>query len=213
MSESDARMVMRGNGPHMSHATVFHELIPGHELQGFMAQRYNTHRSLFRTPFLTEGWALYWEFLMWDQGFHASPEDRIGALFWRMHRCARIVFSLNFHLGRWTPEHCVQYLIDRVGHDRFTAEGEVRRSFNGAYSPLYQLAYMMGALQVRSLMREMVDSKRMTVKQFNDAFLREGQMPIEMMRIALAGMPLTRDYRPGWKFYGEVAPAPLSAPE
>jgi len=205
MSDEDSLMVMRGNGPHLSHATVFHELIPGHSLQGFMSQRYNSHRSLFRTPFLTEGWALYWEFLMWDQGFQASPEDRIGALFWRMHRCARIVFSLNFHLGRWTPEQCIQYLMDHVGHDRFTAEGEVRRSFNGSYSPLYQAGYMLGALQIRSLMHEVVDSKKMTLKQFNDAFLREGAMPIEMMRATLENQPLTRDYQAQWKFYGEVS--------
>ena len=32
------------------------------------------------TPFMTEGWSLYWELLMWDLGFHKSPEDRIGAL-------------------------------------------------------------------------------------------------------------------------------------
>ena len=205
MSDEDSLMVMRGNGPHLSHATVFHELIPGHSLQGFMSQRYNAHRTLFRTPFLTEGWALYWEFLMWDQGFDASPADRIGALFWRMHRCARIVFSLNFHLGRWTPEQCIQYLMDHVGHDRFTAEGEVRRSFNGSYSPLYQAGYMLGALQIRSLMHEVVDGKKMTLKQFNDAFLHEGAMPIEMMRAALEGQPLSRDYRAQWKFYGEVA--------
>jgi uncharacterized protein (DUF885 family) len=207
MSEEDSLMVMRGNGPHLSHATVFHELIPGHELQGFMAQRYNAHRRLFSSPFIIEGWALYWEYVMWDQGFQATPEDRIGALFWRMHRSARIVFSLNFHLGRWTPEQCVQYLVDRVGHDRFTAEGEVRRSFNGSYSPLYQVGYMMGALEIRALMKELVDSKKMTLKQFNDAFLHEGEMPIEMMRAALTNKPLTRNYIANWQFYGDVTPA------
>jgi uncharacterized protein (DUF885 family) len=207
MSDEDSLMVMRGNGPHLSHSTVFHELIPGHELQEFMAARYNPQRRLFETPFHTEGWALYWEFLLWDQGFQQTPEDRVGALFWRMHRCARIVFSLNFHLGRWTPEQCVQYLVDHVGHDRFTAEGEVRRSFNGSYSPLYQAGYMIGALQIRALMKEAIDSKRMTLRQFNDAFLREGEMPIEMMRAALMGTPLTRAYRAAWRFYGEVPPA------
>ncbi|HEX7140268.1 MAG TPA: DUF885 family protein, partial [Vicinamibacterales bacterium] len=174
MSEEDTRMVMRGNGPHFSRATVFHELIPGHSLQGFMAARYNPQRQLFTTPFLVEGWALYWEFIMWDHGFPRSPEDRVGMLFWRMHRAARIIFSLNFHLGRWTPQQCVDFLVDRVGHERFTAEGEVRRSFNGSYSPLYQVGYMMGALQIRSLMHELVDSSRMSLKAFNDAFLHEG---------------------------------------
>ena len=64
MSEEDNLMVMRANGPNLSHATVFHELIPGHELQGFMAQRYNQHRRIFASPFHTEGWALYWEYVM-----------------------------------------------------------------------------------------------------------------------------------------------------
>jgi uncharacterized protein (DUF885 family) len=204
MSEEDSLMVMRGNGPHFSRATVFHELIPGHSLQGFMAARYNPHRALFSTPFLTEGWALYWEFVMWDQGFPRSPEDRIGMLFWRMHRAGRILFSLNFHLGNWTPQQCVDFLVDRVGHERFTAEGEVRRSLNGSYSPLYQVAYMMGALQIRALMNEVVGAKKMTLKAFNDAFLHEGQMPIEMMRAALTSQPLTRDYSARWKYYGEL---------
>lgn len=207
MSEEDSRMVMRGNGPHLSRATVHHELIPGHSLQGFMAARYNSHRAPFRTPFLTEGWALYWEMLLWDLGFPRSPEDRVGMLFWRMHRAARILFSLNFHLGKWTPQQCVDFLVDRVGHERFTAEGEVRRSFNGSYSPLYQVAYLMGALQIRSMMRELVDSKKMTLKQFHDAFLREGVMPVEMMRAALTAQPLTRDYAARWKYYGDVPAA------
>ena len=55
-------------------------------------------------------------------------------------------------------------------------------------------------------MHELVDSKKMTLKQFNDAFLHEGAMPIEMMRATLEGSPLTRDYQASWKFYGDVEP-------
>jgi uncharacterized protein (DUF885 family) len=127
-------------------------------------------------------------------------------LFWRTHRAARILFSLNFHLGRWTPQQCVDFLVDRVGHERFTAEGEVRRSLNGSYSPLYQAGYMLGALQIRSLAKEVVASGR-TVKAFNDAFLREGEMPIELMRAALTNQPLTADYTARWRFYGDVPAA------
>ena len=71
-------------------------------------------------------------------------------LFWRMHRASRIVFSLGFHLGRMTPEQCVELLVERGGHEVANAEAEVRRSFNGSYPPLYQLAYMMGGLQFRA---------------------------------------------------------------
>ncbi|HTD87622.1 MAG TPA: DUF885 family protein, partial [Candidatus Binatia bacterium] len=100
MSHEDKLMSMRGNNPAFSRATVQHELIPGHHLQGFMSQRYNTHRRIFRTPFLVEGWALYWEMLLWDMNFPRNAEDRVGMLFWRSHRCARIIFSLKFHLGQ-----------------------------------------------------------------------------------------------------------------
>ena len=57
MTHEEKRMSMRGNNTHFSRATVHHELIPGHHLQGFMTDRYNSHRYLFGTPFWTEGWA------------------------------------------------------------------------------------------------------------------------------------------------------------
>jgi uncharacterized protein (DUF885 family) len=207
MSPEDSLMSMRGNGIHVSRATVHHELIPGHHLKGFMSERYNSHRNLFGTPFMGEGWSLYWEMLLWDMGFPRSPEDRVGMLWWRMHRAVRIIFSLNFHLGRWTPEQCIDFVVNRGGHDRFTATGEVRRSFVGNYSPLYQAAYMMGGLQIRSMYKELVDTKKMTAKEFHDAILREGSMPVEMLRAVLTSQPLTRDYRAQWKYYGEVPPA------
>ena len=200
MANDDKMMSMRGNNPHFSMATVHHELIPGHHLQGFMTSRYNTHRGAFGTPFWTEGWSLYWEMLLWDAGFPKTPEDRMGMLFWRSHRLARIIFSLRVHLGTMTPQEAVDFLVERVGHERANAEAEVRRSFNGSYSPLYQAAYMLGGLQIRALHRELVETGRMTDRQFHDAILQGGRMPIEMVRARLMGTPLTRDYRATWKF-------------
>ena len=142
MTFEQKMMSMRGNNIPFSRATVFHELIPGHELQGYMAQHFRPYRSAVGgTPFVTEGWSLYWELLLYDMKFQKTPEDRVGALFWRMHRCARIIFSLSFHLGKMTPDECIDFLVKRVGHERENAVGEVRRSFTGGYGPLYQAAY------------------------------------------------------------------------
>jgi len=99
-----------------------------------------------------------------------------------------------------TPQEAIDLLVNRVGHERANAEAEVRRSFNGSYSPLYQAAYMLGGLQIKSLHRELVESGRMTNKQFHDAILQGGRMPIEMVRARLMGEPLTRDHRASWKF-------------
>ncbi|KAK0384665.1 hypothetical protein NLU13_8751 [Sarocladium strictum] len=198
------QMVMRGNNRHFSRAVAFHELIPGHRLQMFMAERHNSHRQLFSTPFFVEGWAMYWEMVFWSRGdFFVSAEDRIGSLFWRMHRCARIIFSLNFHLGKMTAPECVDLLVDWVGHERSTAEGEVKRSFNGDWSPLYQCGYMLGALQLFLLRREALEKGLLSEKQFNDAVLKSNMMPIELLRALLLDQELSPDYEAKWRFYDE----------
>jgi len=206
MAYDDRQMTMRGNNVHFARATVHHELIPGHHLQGFMSDRYNSHREAFATPFWHEGGALYWEMLLWDLGFPRTAEDRVGMLFWRAHRAARIIFSLRFHLGTMTPQEAIDFLVDRVGHERANAEAEVRRSFNGSYSPLYQAAYMIGGLQLRALYRELVDGGRLTAREFHDAVLEGGPMPIELLRARLLGERLPLGYTARWRFAGDPRP-------
>ncbi|GIW96971.1 MAG: X-Pro dipeptidyl-peptidase [Pirellulaceae bacterium] len=200
MTHAEKLMSMRSNNVHFARATVHHELIPGHHLQYYALRRYRPYRELFGTPFWMEGWALYWEMLLWDLDFARGPEDRMGMLFWRKHRCARIIFSLNYHLGNMTPEQCVQFLIDQVGHEPSAAAAEVRRSIMGGYGPLYQAAYMLGGLQLRKLHDELVLHGRMTNRQFHDAVLREHSIPIEVLRMAMTGQPLSADLQPSWRF-------------
>ena len=203
MEHDDKLMSMRGNNPHFNRATVHHELIPGHHLQGFMTSRFNDHRGVFSTPFWGEGWSLYWEMVLWENDFPRGPKDRLGMLFWRMHRAARIIFSLSFHLERMTPQEAVDFLVDRVGHERANAEAEVRRSFQGNYSPLYQVAYMIGGLQFRELHRELVESGTMTDRAFHDAVMQGGRIPVEMVRARLTGEALTPERGSAWRFAGD----------
>ncbi|MFT3680242.1 MAG: DUF885 family protein [Ferruginibacter sp.] len=200
MEFNDRMMSMRGNNPHFSRATVHHELIAGHYMQQFMNEREKAYRH-YETAFWTEGWALYWEMILWNENFPRSPEDRVGMLFWRMHRCARIIFSLNYHMGKWSPQQCIDFLVDRVGHERANAEGEVRRSFVADYSSLYQVGYMIGGLEFMALKNEMTANGKMTLKQFHDAVMKENSMPVEMLRNILLNLPLKKDYQTQWRFY------------
>lgn len=201
LSHEDKLMIMRSNNVHTSRAIVHHELIPGHHLQAFMNRRHRTYRgSLFRTDFWREGWALYWEILLYNLGFPRSLEDRMGMLFWRIHRCARIIFALSFHLGEMTPEEAIDFLIERVGHERFSAIGEVRRPLERD-RPLQPLSYMIGALQYMAMRRELVESERMTNRQFHDAVLKNNYMPVAMLRALLTGQELKEAFSPRWRFY------------
>lgn len=204
MTQDEKNMSLRSNNLHFARATVHHELVPGHHLQLFMAERYRPYRRMFDTPFFVEGWALHWELLLWDLGFARNAADRVGMLFWRMHRCARIIFSLGFHTETMTAPECIKLLIDRVGHEPASAEAEVRRSLSGDYPPLYQAAYLLGGLQISALRRELVESGKITDKAFHDALLKQNSIPIEIVRAALTNQTLPRNFTTGWKFYGEL---------
>jgi uncharacterized protein (DUF885 family) len=198
---------LRGNNRHFSRAVVHHELIPGHHLQHWYAQRYSTHRTDFDSPFWTEGWALYWELRLYDMGFAATPEDRVGMLFWRSHRAARILFSLGVQSGRMTPDEAVELLVERVGHERENAKAEVRRSIAGDYGPLYQVAYLVGGWQFRALHEERVTRGGWTEREFHDRVMREGSMPIRFLRERLFDRLGAEPTTGPWRFLDSPANA------
>ncbi len=205
MTAEQKRQSLRANNIPFVRATVHHELIPGHHLQFFQANRFETHRQGFGTPFWLEGWALYWEFVLEENGFPRSPEERMGFLVWRAHRYARILFSLQFHLGKMSPDQCVDFLVDNVGFDRLSAEAEVRRSVGPSYPPLYQAAYMLGAMQLRQLADRWIAEERGTLKEFHDAVMQQGSIPIALLEALLwddpeRDAPLEQGHSPQWHF-------------
>lgn len=199
MTNAARLMSMRGNNAAFSRATVQHELIPGHHMQQWASSRFHTHRNVWWTPFWVEGWTLHWEMLLWERGFPETPEQRCGMLFWRMHRCARVLFSLRFHLGEMTAAECVQFLVNECGHEPANAHAEIRRSVGNRYPPLYQLAYQIGGMQVRALYREAV-RLGWTPKAFHDRFLAENEMPIAAMRALVLGLPFDDANLKEWRF-------------
>jgi uncharacterized protein (DUF885 family) len=138
--------------------------------------------------------ALYLEFNLWnDEMFKKTPQSWTGMVFWWLHRCARIIFSIVFHLDQMARQECLDLLVHRVGHKRAKAEGEVRRSLNGDYSPLYKVGYMLCALQIYALRKETVETGQIAEKEFYDRFLKENWMPIELARVLMRDQPLSRE--------------------
>jgi uncharacterized protein (DUF885 family) len=200
MKHDDKLMTMRGNNRHFVHTVTPHELIPGHHLERFQAHRHHQARSYFSTPFYIEGWALYWERRLWDLGWAQTPEQEIGMLFWRLNRTARIEVSLKFHLGQMTPNDMVDFLVNRVGHERLGATSEVRRFISDSFPPLYQASYMLGGLQLEALRNELVGGGKLTELAFHDAILAANAIPIEWLRAELLNTPLLRTPQSVWKF-------------
>ncbi|MEO1618121.1 MAG: DUF885 family protein [Planctomycetota bacterium] len=200
MTLEEKRQGLRGNNPAFSKATVHHELIPGHHLQMYQMARFQPQRQRFSTPFWLEGWAVYWEFVMYEGGFPTTPEERLGFLVWRAHRYSRILFSLRFHMGQLTPDQCVDFLVDNVCFDRKNAEAEVRRSIGPSYPPLYQAAYMLGAMQLRTLAARWEKEQRGSRKEFHDKIITNGPLPMALLQAILFDQPLEKETPPMWSF-------------
>ena len=59
---------------------------------------------------------------------------------------------------------------------------------------------MPGGLQLRAIYKQTVGEGKMSPREFHDAVLKLGPVPIEMVRATLLEKPLTRDYRARWDF-------------
>jgi uncharacterized protein (DUF885 family) len=99
-----------------------------------------------------------------------------------------------------TPQEMIAFLVNEVGLEESGATSEVRRYIGDSYSPLYQCGYMIGGLQLRALYKQTVGEGKMTPREFHDAVLKMGPVPIEMVRATLLKTPLKRDYRASWGF-------------
>ena len=130
-------------------ATALHEGYPGHHLQLVHAQQQPSHvRRYVWTPLTVEGWALYCEDMMADEGFYSSEEE---LLFQRVHllwRAVRIILDVGLHTRGMTFEQAVDQLVDRVHIDRANAEAEVRRY---CAEPAYNLSYAIGRRELLRL--------------------------------------------------------------
>jgi uncharacterized protein (DUF885 family) len=176
---------LRSNARPTTRTVVPHELIPGHHLQGWFARRSAPWRDRFESPFYGEGWAVHCEQTFDEHGFFRTPVERIGHLFWRLLRAARIVVSTKYHLNEMSAPQMVDFMVENAGLERSAAQAEVDRYMT--YSPLYQCAYLYGCKQIHDLREECRKAwgARFTELDFNRAVLEQGSLPIKYVREAL----------------------------
>ena len=162
--------------------TALHEGYPGHHLQFLKAQaQASPVRRVVGSPLTVEGWALYCEELMADEGFLASREE---VFFQRLHllwRAVRIVLDVKLHTMGMGVEEAVRYMTDALGIGADSAAAEVRRY---CAAPAYQLCYAVGR---RELLRLREDARRrtgpsFTLRAFHDEVLAFGGMPVSLIR-------------------------------
>ncbi|MDP3911330.1 MAG: DUF885 domain-containing protein [Gemmatimonadales bacterium] len=166
-------------------ATALHEGYPGHHLQLVTAKglRSDVRKNLW-TPLTVEGWALYCEDMMGEEGFYASDEE---LFFQRVHllwRAMRILLDVGLHTRGMTREEAVDQMVNELHVERGNAEAEVRRY---CAWPAYQLSYAVGRRELLRLRDDFraAEGDAFTLRAFHDAVLPYGGLPVTLIRWGL----------------------------
>ena len=167
--------------------TSIHEAYPGHHLQLDRARRHpSLTRLLTEAPEFVEGWGMYSELMMREQGFDDDARFRVIMHTDAIWRACRIVLDVRMHRGELTVDEATDFLVEHTGFQRSNARAEVGWY---TYRPTYPLSYLLGRTLLLGLRAD--EQRRLgdvfSLKDFHDTLLRNGSLPISFHRRLLAG--------------------------
>jgi uncharacterized protein (DUF885 family) len=174
------------SAPSISDTSV-HEVFPGHYVQ-FLNNRHNPDvvRLIYGSGADIEGWALYCEQMMLDEGLHDhDPKYRLAQLQMALLRACRYLVGIRMHTQGMTVDQAAKFFVDNAYQTPHNAMVEALR---GTGDPGY-LRYQLGKLMILKL-REDVRKQQgasFNLGKFHDAFLKQGAIPIKLIRRAMLG--------------------------
>jgi uncharacterized protein (DUF885 family) len=153
--------------------TAVHEAYPGHHWHLVMRKgNPRALRRVYSTPYFNEGWALYAERAMREQGFFTDPLHELQHLAATLFRAARIIVDTSLHLGEMTFDEAVAFMRDKAALPEPVAVAEVGRY---CWWPTQASSYLTGCLDILRI-RE----RYLAIRGY--AGLPAGDVPIEVLR-------------------------------
>jgi len=167
--------------------TSIHEAYPGHHLQLDTARRIpSLTRLLTDAPEFVEGWGMYSELMMREQGFDAGPAFRLAMHTDAIWRACRMILDVRLHRRELTVDEAIAFMVEQTSFQRSNAAAEISWY---TYRPTYPLSYLLGRTLLLGLrsdeQRRLGD--RFSLKGFHDTLLQNGSIPISFHRRQMAG--------------------------
>jgi uncharacterized protein (DUF885 family) len=171
-TEEQVRQRLRTNSRAQMPSIAVHEAYPGHHWHlSYMAGNPRTVRKVFRTPYFTEGWALYVEKLLHEQGYFDTPATELAHLDCRIFRAARIVVDTALHCEDMSIEEAETFMATKASLSPGTAQGEVNRY---CAWPTQAPSYLTGAIEIDRIRASFKGSLR----EFHDKIAGSGGLPL-----------------------------------
>jgi uncharacterized protein (DUF885 family) len=183
-SEEDLAKRLADNGFHTVPTITAHEAYPGHHWHLTTMLTAPPLRQLHRSAYFTEGWGLYAERLMREQGYFADARDELLHLSARIFRAARIVVDTALHSGDMTVDEAIVHMQERAGLTEPVARAEVHRY---CAWPTQAASYLTGCLEIERLRARWQDEGRGDLRAFHDTIAATGGLPIALAERATFG--------------------------
>ncbi len=162
-----------------------HEAYPGHHWHlSWSANSTRTLRKVHRTPYFSEGWALYVETVMRDAGYFTDPRHELAHVEARAFRAARIVVDTALHCGDMTAEQAEAFMVQKTALSAGTAKGEVSRY---CAWPTQAPSYLTGCLEIERIRDEYLARGLGSRREFHDTIAGSGSLPLGLARAAALG--------------------------
>jgi uncharacterized protein (DUF885 family) len=165
-------------------ALTLHEAVPGHHLQGALAQEQSEKPAFRRNDYISaygEGWALYAEKLGLEMDIYETPYQDFGRLTYEMWRACRLVIDTGVHAKGWSRQQAQDYLADNTALSIHEVTTEVDRYISW---PAQALSYKLGEYTIWQLRRE-AESKlgaEFDLRGFHDFILALGSVPLDILK-------------------------------
>ncbi|MBA2633904.1 MAG: DUF885 domain-containing protein [Chloroflexi bacterium] len=167
--------------------TAVHEAYPGHHWH-LVTSKGNPSRlrQVFRTPYFSEGWALYAERMMREQGFFTDLRHEMSQYEATIFRAARIVVDTSLHMGEMSWDEAVAFMTSHTGLTEPTAKAEVTRY---CAWPTQASSYLTGCLEIVRIRGAFFaahgSSDIDALRAFHDGITSSGGLPIALAERAV----------------------------
>jgi uncharacterized protein (DUF885 family) len=164
-------------------STAYHEGVPGHHMQGAIAQELPTLPPFRQQAYYIaygEGWGLYAERLGEEVGFYQDPYSMYGHLQADLLRAIRLVVDTGLHSKHWARQQVVDYFHANSGIDEPEVQSETDRYIAW---PAQALGYKIGQLKLIEL-RERAKRElggKFDIRSFHDEMLDGGALPLDLL--------------------------------
>lgn len=190
-SEEQVNSFLREYNTRSIYNLTIHEAMPGHYLQLMHANRYDSPlRAVLASGSFVEGWAVYTEELMVEEGFlNHDPLMHLIQLKWYLRSVANALLDQGVHVDGMSREDAMRLMT----HDTFQQEREAAGKWVRAQLTAAQLpTYFVGVQEHLALREEARKAwgKDFTLKRYHDAVLAYGSPPVRYVRELMLDLPI-----------------------